>query len=75
MASLQQGTPAVGLKAVARLIAVDVGKEGDELGFQHVGLDREVQAAAHSLAQRVRLLEDQNRLARTVPCFASQAHS
>jgi hypothetical protein len=46
MASLPRGTPAVGLKAVARLVSVAVGEERGELGFQHVGLDREVQAAA-----------------------------
>ena len=39
MASLRQGTPAVGLKAVARLATVGVGEERVELGFQHVSLE------------------------------------
>jgi hypothetical protein len=46
MASLRQGTPAVGFETVACLVAVGVGEERRELGFQHVGLDRKVQAAA-----------------------------
>src|ERR1700722_11642241 len=46
MASLPRGMPAVGLKAFARLVTVFVGEERGVLGFQHVGLDREVQAAA-----------------------------